>query len=34
VRETTLKEGEKSQENNLHLQPHPQQIENIRVRKK
>jgi len=34
VRETTLKEEEKSQENSLHLQPLPQQIANIRVLKK
>jgi len=31
VRETTLKEREKSQENNLRLQPPSQQIANIRV---
>jgi len=31
VRETTLKEGEKSQQSSLHLHPPPQQIANIRV---
>jgi len=34
VREITLKEGEKSQENSLRLQPPPQQIANIKVWKK